>query len=64
MNLDRFSIVHCPVPIGDAIETDDLIENAAGLDFPLKHIGQKFLEICAYWRRAAAHCDVAVERRL
>ena len=31
-HLDRLALVHGPIPVGDFVEADDAVEDAAGLD--------------------------------
>ena len=41
-HLDRFTFVHGTIAVRHAVETDDAIEHAAGLDTAGKHVRQEF----------------------
>src|SRR5438128_975645 len=63
-DFDRLALVHPPVAVGNLLEADDPVEDAAGLDPSLQDIGEQLLDVRADRGGAAADRDVVVERRL
>src|SRR5215471_19847423 len=60
-HLDCFPIIHCSVTVGNSVETDGTIENAAGLDLALKDVRQKLLDISPHWSNPAADHDIVIK---
>jgi hypothetical protein len=56
-DLDRLTVGHRPVAVGDAVETDAAIEHLPGLDPPLEDLGQEVLDTqsAEFRTRWAAH---------
>jgi len=63
-DFDGPALVHSLVTVGDLVETDNSVEDAAGLDLALKHVRQQLLDICADRSGPAANTDIVVEHLL
>src|SRR5262249_55843243 len=59
--LDGFAIVHCAVPVGNAVKLDSTIEDSSGLDFAFKSVRQQLLDISPHWRNPAADHHIVVK---
>src|SRR5205823_10572430 len=63
-DLECLAFVHRAVAVGDLVEADDPVEDAARIDAAFEDIRQQLLDVGAHRRGAAAHADVVVEGRL
>src|SRR5436853_2782997 len=63
-HLDSFAIVHGAITVRNVIKADGPIEYAAGLDFSVKNIRQKLLDISPHGSRPAADRYIVIKRRL
>src|SRR4051794_31171449 len=61
-DLEGLALVHRPVAVGHAVEADDAVEDAAGLDPAFENVRQQLLDVGADRGGAAAYRHVAVER--
>src|SRR4051794_7062086 len=61
-DLERGALVHRPVAVGGVLEEHGAVEDPAGLDPALQHVGQQFLDVGALRAGAAGEGDVAAEQ--
>ena len=61
LEFEDFALVHRPVAVRHLVERTDAVEDAAGLDASLKHVGQQLLDVRAYGCGAAANACVLPE---
>src|SRR3954469_12889911 len=60
-DLERLAGVHRLVPGGDVVQPDGAVEDPAGLDAALEHVGQQVLDVGPLRAGAAGEGDVAAE---
>src|SRR5439155_19260434 len=59
-HLDGFTVIHCTVAIGNAVDAGDANEHEAWLDSTFQHVGHKLVQVGAQRRGASGDGDVDV----